>query len=39
MPAGGVNHSDSDLAEAGKLSAKKALRQIEGSILTHSRNF
>ena len=25
-PAGGVNHSDSDLVETGELSAKKALR-------------
>ena len=39
MPAGGVNHSDSNLAEAGKLLAKKARRWIEGSILSNSRKF
>ena len=38
-PAGGVNHSDSDLVETGELSAKKALRWIEGSILSNSRKF
>ena len=39
MPAGGVNHPDSDLAGPGKLSAKKSLGQVEGSILSNSRNF
>ena len=38
-PAGGVNHSDSDLVETGELSAKKALHWIEGSILSNSRKF
>ena len=38
-PAGGVKHSDSDLVETGMLSAKKALRWIEGSILSNSRKF
>ena len=38
-PAGGVKHSDSDLVETGMLSAKKALRWIEGSIFSNSRKF
>ena len=38
-PAGGVNHSDSDLVETGELSANKALRCIGGSILSNSRIF
>ena len=38
-PTGGVKHSDSYLVETGMLSAKKALRWIEGSILSNSRNF
>ena len=38
-PAGGVKHSDSDLVETRMLSAKKALRWIEGSILSNSRKF
>ena len=38
-PAGGVKHSDSDLVETRMLSAKKALRGIEGSILSNSRKF
>ena len=38
-PAGGVKHRDSDLVETGMLSAKKALRWIEGSILINSRKF
>ena len=38
-PAGGVKHSDSDLVETRVLSAKKALRWIEGSILSNSRKF
>ena len=36
-PAGGVKHSDSDLVETRMLSAKKALRWIESSILSNSR--
>ena len=38
-PAGGVKHSDSELFETRMLSAKKALRWIEGSILSNSRKF
>ena len=38
-PEGGVKHPDSDLVETGMLSAKKALRWIEGSILSNSRKF
>ena len=38
-PAGGVKHSDSDLVETRMLSAKKALRWIEGSILSKSGVF
>ena len=38
-PAGGVKHSDSDLVETRMLSAKKALRWIEGSIPNNSRKF
>ena len=36
-PAGGVNHPDSISAKVGKLAAKKALRWLEGSILSNSR--
>ena len=38
-PAGGVKHSDSDLVETRMLSAKKAFRWIEGSILSNSRKY
>ena len=38
-PAGGANHPDSDLAEVGKLSAKKALGQIESSLLSYCKIF
>ena len=38
-PAGGVNHPDSVSAKVGKLAAKKALRWLEGSILSNSRTF
>ena len=38
-PAGGVNHPDSVLAKVRKLAAKKALRWLEGSILSNSRTF
>ena len=38
-PTGGVKHSDSDSVETGMLSAKKALRWIEGNILSNSRKF
>ena len=37
--AGSGNHPDSGLAEDGKPSAKKALDQLEGSIVSNSRNF
>ena len=38
-PAAGVKHPDSDLVETRMLSAKEALRWMEGSILSNSRNF
>ena len=38
-PAGGVNHPDSVLAKVGKLPAKRALRWLDGSILSNSRKF
>ena len=37
--ASGVYHPESDVAEVGKLSAKTALGQIEGSILSNSKNW